>query len=200
MRASEAACNLTSDSGEYGTGVADVEGELKALMLRGLAGDAAAHGRLLSELAGHLRRYYARRLGEGAADVEDLVQEALLAIHMKRATYDPDRPFTPWAYGLARYKLLDHWRRIGVRRTAPIEEAESLFEPADIEPGAVNLDLETALDGLNPRSRELVRDVKLQGLSMEEASAKTGMSVTAVKVAVHRAMQAMMKRVRDEDR
>jgi RNA polymerase sigma-70 factor (ECF subfamily) len=180
--------------------VSDVEAELKALMLRGLAGDAGAHGRLLSELSGYLRRYFARRLGADAADVEDLVQEALLAIHLKRATYDPERPFTPWAYALARYKLLDFFRRAGVRRTAPLEEAEALFERVEIEPGAVSADLEKMLGGLNERQSGLIRDVKITGLSMEEASAKTGMTVGAVKVSVHRAMQAMMKRVRDEDR
>ncbi len=180
--------------------MSDVESELKALMLRGLAGDAGAHGRLLSELSGYLRRYFARRLGADAADVEDLVQEALLAIHLKRATYDPERPFTPWAYALARYKLLDFFRRAGVRRTAPLEEAEALFERVEIEPGAVSADLEKMLGGLNDRQSSLIRDVKITGLSMEEASAKTGMTVGAVKVSVHRAMQAMMKRVRDEDR
>lgn len=180
--------------------MSDVEGELKALMLRGLAGDAGAHGRLLSELSGYLRRYFARRLGADAADVEDLVQETLLAIHLKRSTYDPERLFTPWAYALARYKLLDFFRRSGIRKTAPLEEAESLFEPVEIEPGAVSTDLNRMLGGLNERQRELVRDVKITGLSMEEASEKSGMSVSAVKVTVHRAMQAMMKRVRDEDR
>jgi RNA polymerase sigma-70 factor (ECF subfamily) len=180
--------------------VSVVEAELKGLMIRGLAGDAGAQGRLLSELSGYLRRYFARRMGADAPDLEDLVQEALLAIHLKRATYDPERPFTPWAYALARYKMLDHFRRSGVRRTVPLEDAENLFEPVDIEPGAVNADLERMLGGLNEKARNLVKDVKLTGLSMEEASTKTGMSVAAVKVGVHRAMQAMMKRVRDEDR
>ena len=175
------------------------EARLKALMLRGLAGDAQAHAALLSAMSGYLRGYFSRRLGAGAADVEDLVQDTLLAIHLRRGTYDPAQLFTPWAYALARYKLLDHFRRTGVRKTTPLEDAGELFAAQNPEEGAVRRDVSKLLGGLSKRQRQLVEDVKLAGLSMEEAAAKAGMSVTAVKVSVHRSMKAMAKKVRDED-
>ncbi len=175
------------------------EARLKALMLRGLAGDAQAHAALLSAMSGYLRGYFARRLGAGAADMEDLVQDTLLAIHLKRSSYDPSLPFTPWAYALARYKLLDHFRRSGVRKTVPLEDAGDLFATENPEEGAVRRDVGKLLSLLPGRQRRLIEDVKLTGLSMEEAAAKADMSVSAVKVSVHRGMKTLTSKVRDED-
>jgi RNA polymerase sigma-70 factor (ECF subfamily) len=174
-----------------------MEAELKALMIAAQAGDAAAQARLLSLLAGRLRAYYARRLG--SADVEDLVQEALLAIHLKRATYDPRFEFTPWAYAIARYKLIDHFRRTGSRRAIPLEDAGELLAADNPEEGAVRRDVSRLLAKLPKRAQALMRDVKLEGYSMEEAADRAGMSVGAAKVGVHRAMKRLMKEVRDED-
>jgi RNA polymerase sigma-70 factor (ECF subfamily) len=176
------------------------EARLKGLMLRGLGGDASAHAQLLSAMSGYLRAYFGRRLGAGAADLEDLVQDSLLAIHLKRSSYDPSLPFTPWAYALARYKLLDHFRRAGVRKHVPLEDAGDLFAAENPEEGAVRRDVSKLLGGLPARQRRLLEDVKLTGLSMEEAGARAGISEGAAKVSVHRSMQAMMRKVRDEDR
>lgn len=176
------------------------EARLKALMLRGLAGEAQAHAALLSAMSGYLRGYFGRRLGAGAADAEDLVQDTLLAIHLRRGTYDPAQKFTPWAYAVARYKLLDHFRRAGVRKSVPLEDAGDLFALENPEEGAVRRDLGKLLGALPKRQRQLVEDVKITGLSMEEAAAKSGMSVTAVKVSVHRGMKAMARKAGDEDR
>jgi RNA polymerase sigma-70 factor, ECF subfamily len=82
-----------------------IEGELKCLMVASLGGDEGAYRSVLGRLSGYLRGYYKTRLVAGrVADVEDLVQETLLAIHVRRHTYDPDQPFTPWVYAIARYK------------------------------------------------------------------------------------------------
>ena len=110
-------------------------------MLRGLAGDANAHAQLLGALSGHLRAYFARRIGPGVAETEDLVQETLLAIHLKRDTYDARQPFTPWAYAIGRYKLLDHFRRRGVRKSVPLEDAGVLIAAETAEAGATRRDL-----------------------------------------------------------
>lgn len=174
-----------------------MEAELKALMIAAQAGDAAAQTRLLTALAGRLRAFYARRLG--SSDVEDLVQEALLAIHVKRATYDSRFDFTPWVFAIARYKLIDHFRRTGARPSTPLEDAGELLAADNPEEGAVRRDLARLLGRLPPRQQALMRDVKLTGYSMEEAAARAGMSVGAAKVGVHRAMQRLMKEVRDED-
>jgi RNA polymerase sigma-70 factor (ECF subfamily) len=175
------------------------EARLKALMVRGLAGNAAAYAELLTLMSRYLRGYFGRRLGAGAAELEDLVQDTLLTIHLKRETYDPNQPFTPWAYMLARYKLLDHFRRDRARTMVPLEDAGALFATENAEEGAVRRDLGKLLGALPPRQSQLLQDVKLTGLSMEEAAAKSGMSVSAVKVSVHRGLKTMAKRVRDAD-
>jgi len=176
--------------------VADTETELKALMLRGLAGDAAAHARLLGALAGRLRPYFARRLGAAEADAEDLVQETLLAIHLKRDTYDTRQPFTPWAYAVARYKLLDHFRRLGVRQAVPLEDAGELIATENTEEGAVRRDLDRLLGELPDRQRALLQDVKLSGHSIEEAARRQGLTPGAAKVAIHRSLQKLAQKVR----
>lgn len=168
-------------------------------MLAGLDGDRASYAALLAEVSGYLRGYFARRLGAGAADLEDLVQETLLAIHVKRETYDRRAPFTPWLYAVARYKLIDSFRRAGTRRAVPLEEAGVLFAEGNPEEGAVRRDVSALLSRLPERQRRLLQDVKLEGLSMEEAAERHGMSVTATKVSVHRAMKRLQGEVRDED-
>lgn len=180
--------------------MAGVDTELKALMLRGLDGDSASYRRLLEVLSGYLRGHFRRRLGAGAADVEDLVQETLLAIHVKRDTYDRDLPFAPWAYAIARYKLMDHFRRQGARRMIPLDEAGDLFASESAEEGAVRRDVAVLLARLPARQQRLLRDVKLTGLSMDEAAAREGMSAGAAKVAVHRGMKRLEREVGDENR
>ena len=169
-------------------------------MLRGLDGDRAAYGELLGLLTPFLRGHFRKRLGSGAADAEDLVQETLLAIHLKRDTYDRGQPVSPWIYGIARYKLLDHFRRVGARRAVPLEDAGALFAVETADEGVALRDVSRLLSKLTGRQAQLVRDVKLAGLSMEETAARHDMSTTAVKVAVHRSMQRLMREVGDEDR
>ena len=169
-------------------------------MIRGLDGDRAAYGELLGVLTPYLRGHFRRRLGPVSADAEDLVQETLLAIHLKRETYDRHQPFSPWAYGIARYKLLDHFRRTGARRTIPLEDAGDLFATENPEEGAVRRDVATLLSSLPQRQKELMHDVKITGLSIEEAARRGDLSVTAAKVSIHRAMRRLARRVGDEDR
>lgn len=169
-------------------------------MLRGLDGDRVAYGELLGLLTPFLRGHFRKRLGPGAADAEDLVQETLLAIHLKRDTYDRGQPVSPWIYGIARYKLLDHFRRVGARRAVPLEDAGALFAVETADEGVALRDVSRLLSRLTGRQAQLVRDVKLAGLSMEETAARHDMSTTAVKVAVHRSMQRLMREVGDENR
>jgi RNA polymerase sigma-70 factor (ECF subfamily) len=159
-------------------------------MLAGLAGEAEPYRRLLEELSGILRAYYARRCPPGV-DAEDLVQETLIAVHTRRATYDAGQPFTAWAYAIARYKLVDALRRGRAHLRAPAEDAEALFVPAGADAAMAARDLERMMAGLTPRTRELIRDVKVLGLSTREAAEKHGMTESAVKVAVHRGLKAL---------
>jgi RNA polymerase sigma-70 factor, ECF subfamily len=168
----------------------DIEPRLRGLMLAGLAGETGPYRRLLDELSGLLRAYYARRAPPGV-DAEDLVQETLIAVHTRRATYDAGQPFTAWAYAIARYKLIDALRRGRAHLRAPAEEAEALFVPAGADAAMAARDLERVMAGLPARTRELIRDVKVEGLSTREAAQKHGMSETAVKVAVHRGLKTL---------
>src|SRR6195256_3253874 len=105
--------------------------ELKALMLASLDGDAASHRALLARLSRRLRAYYKGKLaglGRDASEAEDLVQEAVLAIHIKRHTYDPAEPLTPWVHAIARYKLIDFLRRNrAALADVPIDQADEVM-------------------------------------------------------------------------
>jgi RNA polymerase sigma-70 factor (ECF subfamily) len=177
----------------------DAEARLKPLMLAALDGDAAAYRALLAQLAPHLRAFFGRRLA-GGADVEDLVQETLIAIHTKRATYDRSMPFTAWLHAIARYKLIDHLRRAKVRRTLPLEEADSVFAEEDAEAATAKRDVEVLLAKLPKAKRDLVRQTKIEGLSTAEAAARTGLSESGVKVGVHRALKALSAMIGERPR
>ena len=174
------------------------EERLRPLMIRSLAGDAGAHRELLGALGRYLRSYFARRLG-AAAEVEDLVQETLLAVHLKRDSYDRSLPFTPWAYALARYKLIDHLRRRKRAVHVPLEDAEALFAAEDAEQIAVHTDLDRLLQRLHARQRSLLEDVKLQGLSVEEAARQRGVTAVSARVMLHRSLKWLNQALRDEN-
>lgn len=178
----------------------EVERQLRAWMVASLDGDRTAHRRLLGALSGYLRGYFLRRLGAASPEVEDLVQEALLAIHLKRSSYDRALPFTPWAYAVARYKLVDHFRRSRRRAHVPLEDAEALISMDSPEEGAVRVDLGRLLGQLPDRQRALIEEVKIQGFSVEEAAQKRGVTAVSARVMLHRSLQWLGRAVRDEDR
>jgi RNA polymerase sigma-70 factor (ECF subfamily) len=136
----------------------------------------------------------------GGSDVEDLVQETLIAIHTKRATYDPSMPFTAWLHAIARYKLIDHLRRAKVRRTLPLEHAESVFADEDTEAAVAKRDVELLLARLPESKRDLLRQTKIEGLSTAEAAQRSGLSESGVKVGVHRAMKALSAMIGERPR
>ncbi|AXV18270.1 RNA polymerase subunit sigma-70 (plasmid) [Neorhizobium sp. SOG26] len=177
--------------------IAHSEDVLKALMLLSLDGDEAAYRRLLTTLRVLLVGYYTRRMGAATkADMEDLVQETLLSLHSRRATYDRDRPFTAWFFSIARYKLIDHHRSRGGRRLAETELGEELESGFSEEALTARLDVERLLDGLTPRQQELIRQVKLEGQSIADTADRVGQSESAVKVSIHRALKALGERMR----
>lgn len=174
------------------------EAEVRELMLRGMDGDNAAYRRLLDLLSRGLRAYFMRRLSAAPADVEDLVQETLLALHVRRASYDPARPFTAWAHAIARHKLIDFWRRRNLRATLPLDTLADFLAGASGAPDDA-LDLTRALHTLPSRQRELVEAVKIEGDSLAEAGGRLGMSEGAAKVALHRALKHLAKGMRHAD-
>lgn len=169
----------------------EVETKLRMLMIAGLAGDADAYRQLLSSAAERLRRYFSRRLGSDAADIEDLVQETLMAIHQRRDSYDRSLPFTSWLHTIARYKLVDHYRRRGVRNSVPIEDFQDFVAGDSIEPALAAYDVETLLAGLSDRQRAAIRLTRIEGHSIAEAAQISGQTEAAVKVGVHRGIRKL---------
>lgn len=165
---------------------------LRALMLAGLDGEAGAQRALLQGIAPLLRRFFRRRLNDDAA-VEDLVQDSLIAIHTRRASYDRDRPFLPWAYAVARYKLIDRLRR--TRATVPLDEAEWLGDETDHAAAYdARHDIDRMLGTLPPKQAAAIRLTKLDGLSVAEAAERESITESDVKVSVHRGLRALAKR------
>jgi RNA polymerase sigma-70 factor, ECF subfamily len=170
------------------------EARFRELMIRTLEGDSRAYRALLGELSRYLRGYFKRRIRD--AEVEDLVQETLLAFHSKRHTYDGALPFMPWAYAIARYKLADHFRR-NHSPHVPLEEAGELFAPESSEESAVRADLQKLLERLPARRRSLITDVKLRGLSVAEAARKRGVTAVSARVMLHRSLRWLTQVVED---
>lgn len=171
------------------------EGQLKALMVRGLDGDSAAQNALLTALVPLLRSFFGRRLRGAADDVEDLVQETLIAIHTRRASYDRDRPFTAWAYAVARYKMIDHFRR--TRNHVPFEDLEDILVAEGFQEAAsAQMDVDKLLEGISPKQARAIRQTKIDGLSVAEAAESAGISEADVKVSVHRGLKALADRLK----
>lgn len=170
------------------------EDTLRGLMIDGLDGDAAAHAALLRLLVPLLRGFYRRRASGSDDDIEDLVQETLIAVHTRRATYDRDRAFTAWMFAIARYKMVDHFRR--GRRLCPIEGLEDVLVAEDFESATVaRLDMEDLLATLPPKQAGVIRATRLDGLSIAEAAQAGGIGESDVKVSVHRGLKALVARI-----
>ena len=167
------------------------------LMARAQSGDREAYRRLLIDIAPYLSSL-ARRHHRDPGDVQDTVQDVLLTVHAIRHTYDPNRPFGPWLVAIAKRRIIDRLRSQG--RTRAREVALNLEHETFCAPEA-NLGgadwnkrvLGDAIASLPPGQREAVRLLKLQEMSLQQAAAASGMSVAALKVAMHRALKNLRK-------
>ena len=171
------------------------EEQLKAWMLSSMDGEAAAHAALLRALVPLLHSFYCRRLGNAHTDVDDLVQETLIAVHTRRAAYDRNRPFTAWLYAVARYRLVDYLRR---RRSAvALEDVEATLVDEDFERATqARMDVDVLLATLSPKQARAIRDTQVEGKSVAEAAAEAGIGESDVKVSVHRGLKALAARIR----
>ena len=174
------------------------ESRLHELLVRGLNGDAAAYHQFLKALSAHLRAYFRKRLFQRPDEVEDLVQETLLAVHNQRHTYRTDQPLTAWVHAIARYKLVDLLRARASREalTDPLDDALEVFATSDTDAADTKKDLGKLLAALPDRQRLPIVHVKLEGLSVVEAAQLTGMSVSAIKIGVHRGLKALAAKIR----
>jgi RNA polymerase sigma-70 factor (ECF subfamily) len=173
------------------------EEALKALMLKSLDGDEVAYRRLLGALRYLLVGYYSRRMGGASnADVEDLVQETLLALHSRRMTFDRERSFTAWFFSIARYKLIDHRRGRGGRGMLETELQDDIESDFSEDAVAARLDIDRLLAALPKAQQELIRQVKIEGQSIAFAAGRTGQSEGAAKVSLHRAIKALGEKLK----
>ena len=173
------------------------------LMAEAQAGDARAYDALLREALPFLRAICRRRLGP-SAEVEEAVQEALLTVHRLRHTYDPARPLQPWLATIADRRAVDLLRRRGRRERRetsldPIGETLAVqsangWDDAGEERIAAK-EVREAVAGLPDSQRRALTLTKLQGLSLAEASARSGLTVGALKVATHRALRTLRARL-----
>ncbi len=176
----------------------DRETEWAALLRAANAGDGQAYARFLHAITPVLRglvRSRGRALGADAH--EDVLQEVLLAIHLKRQTWREDAPLLPWLYAIARYKLADAFRRRGAAIHLPIEDLQAELA-APVHDASAARDSAVLLGRLDARSAAIVRAMNLEGESAAEVGQRLEMSEGAVRVALHRAMQRMMRIVKGD--
>ena len=173
---------------------------LRDLLLRGLAGDAPAYHAFQKELSAHVRAFLRKRLAGLPDDVEDLVQETLLAVHNQRHTYDAGQPLTAWVHAIAKYKLVDLLRRRAGRDslTDPLDEDLDILSSADADAAESRRDLGKLIARLPDRQRLPIVHMKLEGLSVAETVRVTGMSESAIKVGVHRGLKALAAMIRGD--
>lgn len=162
-------------------------------------GDAAAYQRLLKSMAPALRSIARRglaRSGQGEAESEDLVQETMLAIHLKRHTWDADRPIGPWVRAIARNKLVDHLRRRGGRTDVPIEGLEDVLPANEEKPAVETRDVQPYVSALPDRQRDVVQCILREDISIRETAVRLKISEGAVRVALHRGLAAVARSYR----
>lgn len=161
-------------------------------MILALDGDKAAYRALLEDLGRQLKPFFLRRLFGDKSQAEDLVQETLLAIHTRRITYDRGKAFLPWVNGIAHHKLIDHLRRHGREMATPLDEDVPVSDEGDT--ADARMDVDRILSGVSERTAGLIRKVKIEGQSIDEAARDAGLSQSAVKVAIHRGLATLTQR------
>jgi RNA polymerase sigma factor (sigma-70 family) len=161
-------------------------------MICALEGDQSAYRLLLKRLVPILRQYLGRRVVSGQEDVEDVVQETLLAIDTRRITYDRTRPFTPWVFAIAHHKFVDLVRR---GRATTMLSDDLIGDDGSDDAIMAQVDMGKLLDSLPPKQAEAIRAVKLDGLSVIEAAERQGIGESDVKISIHRGLKALMQKI-----
>jgi RNA polymerase sigma-70 factor, ECF subfamily len=179
----------------------DGEDEWSALMRAAVAGDSAAYQRLLSAIAPVLRATARRglaRAGQPVDQAEDIVQDILFAVHLKRHTWDPKAPFAPWLFAIARNKLIDALRRRGRRVFVNIDDFSETLPGAPPEETVAASAVAVHLDGLPKRQRDVLQSIAVDSASIKETAAKLSMTEGAVRVALHRGLTGLATKLRED--
>jgi RNA polymerase sigma-70 factor (ECF subfamily) len=169
------------------------EEEWASWMRAAMAGDARAYHRLLSAMTPRLRMVVRKRcelIGAPTSEVEDVVQEVLLSIHLKRGTWDPSRPLGPWLSAIARNKLIDSMRRRGRQISVPLDDVINTLESDSFE-GSDRMDVERILASLKDPQRTIVQSISVEGASVRETAERLKMTEVAVRVSLHRALKTL---------
>ena len=169
------------------------EAELARLLKVALQGDEKAYAEFLRRAAALVRGFARRRITQGGVDPEDVVQETLLAIHLKRHTWRMEAPVGPWLYAIARFKLVDAFRKTGRRMEVVLDEALDAPVP-EAEARVSDREIGRALDSLAPGQRAVVSAISVEGRSIAETAKSLGMTDIAVRVALHRGLAAIARR------
>lgn len=170
------------------------EDSLRDLMIRSQAGDKQAYAVLLEQVGRWLRRYFAQKIAPDAVD--DLVQEVLISLHRKRASYDPSRAFLPWLAAIARYRWVDRLRQTYRHATSELHDVYGTESHEDVI--GAQISIERLLIQLPPAQAEAIRLVKIDGLSIAEACTKSGQSEPLVKVNIHRGIKKLAALIESE--
>src|ERR1700760_3697133 len=161
-------------------------------MRSAISGDSAAYHWLLKAIAPGLAR-----AGQPVDQSEDIVQDILLAVHLKRHTWDVNAPFAPWLFAIARNKLIDALRRRGRRVFVNIDDfAETIPDQPAAETASAG-EIATLLQTLPPRQREVLQSIAVDSASIKDTAAKFSMSEGAVRVALHRALAGLTAKLRE---
>ena len=169
------------------------------LMAKSQKGDRKAYNRLLSEVAPYIHNVLFNKISQKDA-LDDLVQEVLISIHKSRNTYDASRPFKPWLHSIISYRTMDYFRKHYRRKARQVENIDfTAFENdfvTDTTHAGEYKDIEKALDSLPKKQRKVFNLMRIKGYTAQEVADKMDMTVSAVKVSVHRTAQKLEKKLK----
>jgi RNA polymerase sigma-70 factor (ECF subfamily) len=182
-----------------GACVREGEDEWTGLMRSAISGDSAAYHRLLKAITPVLRGAARRglaRAGQPVDQSEDIVQDILLAVHLKRHTWDANAPFAPWLFAIARNKLIDALRRRGKRVFVNIDDFAETLSDRFAEETASPREVAAHLNSLPARQRDVLQSIAVESASIRDTAAKFSMSEGAVRVALHRGLASLTAKLR----
>ena len=174
--------------------------EWTGLMRLAISGDNAAYHRLLKAVTPVLRAGARRglaRAGQPVDQSEDVVQDILLAVHLKRHTWDVNAPFAPWLFAIARNKLIDALRRRGRRVFVNVDDFAEILPDEPVAETASPSEIASLLQTLPPRQRDVLQSIAVESTSIKDTAAKFSMSEGAVRVALHRALAGLTAKLRE---
>ncbi len=175
--------------------------EWTGLMRAANAGDAVAYHRLLAAITPVLRAAARRgltRAGQPVDQSEDIVQDILLAVHLKRQTWNAEAPFAPWLFAIARNKLIDALRRRGRRVFVNIDDFAEIIAGPPAEDTVAASEVTSHLSSLSPRQRDVLQSIAVDSASIAETANRLAMSQGAVRVALHRGLASLAAKLRKE--